>query len=68
MTGQRQTLPDPDADEGRRPGVHRERPRVALIDLIPAAGAAGDELEARQNAAIKEIIQWLQRQERTGST
>jgi hypothetical protein len=68
VTGQRQTLPDADAAEGGRAGVRRERLRVARIEFTPAAGAEGDELEARQNATIKEIIQWLQRQERMGRT
>lgn len=41
-----------------RPG----RLRVAAVELIPFGGTAGDELEARQDAAVREVLLWLQRQ------
>lgn len=43
--------------EGRRSPIRHVR-----VEVIPATGHAADELDARQNAAIKEILQWLQRQ------
>jgi hypothetical protein len=49
-----QSTPDPDS--------HKNRPalRTARVEWLPLAGRPGDELEARQNAAIKEILHWLQ--------
>jgi hypothetical protein len=66
VTGQRQAFRDADPAEGRRPGVRRERLRVARIEFVPLLDEAGDELEARQNATIKEILLWLQ--QRQGET
>lgn len=36
---------------------------VAAVEVIALAGTAGDELDARQAAAIKEILQWLSRRQ-----
>jgi hypothetical protein len=52
-------------DAGGRRRSRHTRPhelRVERIELVPATGAAGREIEARQNLAIKEIVLWLQRQ------
>jgi hypothetical protein len=40
--------------------------QVGAIDLVPLAGSAGDELEARQDAAIRQILLWLGQLHETG--
>jgi hypothetical protein len=36
------------------------------IDLVPLAGTAGDELEAHQDAAVRQILLWLGQEHETG--
>ena len=35
--------------------------RVARVEVVGVDGAAGDDLDDRQNGAIKEILVWLYR-------
>ena len=35
--------------------------RVARVEVVGVDGAAGDELDDRQNNALKEILLWLYR-------
>lgn len=46
----------------------RPRLKVVRIEFIGVTGAAGDELDDRQNGAIKEILLWLHQQEHTPET
>lgn len=36
---------------------------VAAVEVVALAGTAGDELNARQDAVIKEILLWLSRRQ-----
>jgi hypothetical protein len=52
--------PDPvdDSPAETRPG----RARPGAVEFVVLSGTAGDELDARQNAAIREVLMWLHRQ------
>ena len=54
----------PGPSDGRQPATSRSgHIRVKSVELISLAGTAGDELEARQDAAIREVLLWLQRRQ-----
>lgn len=48
----------------RPPETRPQCVQLRGIEFISLAGNAGDDLDARQNAAIKEILIWLQRRRR----
>jgi hypothetical protein len=58
------------ASTGAHTGRGSRAQAIALtaVEVVALAGTAGDELDARQDAAIKEILLWLsRRQDRTRS-
>ncbi len=63
MTGRRRAKPSEERPAGRRAllGTQDNEPlRLAGVELVGVDGEAGELLDARQNAAIKEILLWLQ--------
>ena len=45
------------------PGSRARAIEVAAVEVVALAGTAGDELDARQDAVIKEILLWLSRRQ-----
>lgn len=65
MTDQQQGEP-PEPTAAGRPsgrGARRGPLRVAGVELVGVSGDAGDDLDARQNAAIKDILRWMQQKD-----
>jgi hypothetical protein len=63
VSDDRDVVPRPDPADGSLAEARLDRLRVAAVELIPLGGTAGDELEARQDAAIREVLLWLQRRQ-----
>jgi hypothetical protein len=62
MSDGREVVPEPDPVDDSQAEARPGRVRPGAVEFVVLSGTAGDELDARQAAAIREVLVWLHRQ------